>query len=107
MPNKHRKKKCDHDVACHTMVHELLSNFYRGCRRDAHPMAVMCCVVGALSAFYHESIAIHDERQRMIASFRRVAKMPTIAAMAYKYSIGQPFNYPRNDLSYEIGRAHV
>lgn len=100
LPNKEQKRKFDRDVTYHTMVHEQLINFYRGFRRDAHPMAVLCGVIGALSAFYHDSTDIHDERQRMIASFRLVAKMPTIAAMAYKYSVGQPFNYPRNDLSY-------
>ena len=84
----------------HTMVHEQLSQFYRGFRRDAHPMAVCCGVVGALSAFYHDSLDIHDPHQRMVASYRLVAKMPTIAAMAYKYSVGQPFVYPRNDLCY-------
>ena len=82
------------------MVHEQLSTFYRGFRRDAHPMAVCCGVVGALSAFYHDSLDIHDPHQRMVASYRLIAKMPTIAAMAYKYSVGQPFVYPRNDLSY-------
>jgi len=100
LPDKGQKKKFDRDVTYHTMVHEQLSNFYRGFRRDAHPMAVLCGVIGALSAFYHDSLDIHDEHQRMVASFRLVAKMPTIAAMAYKYSVGQPFNYPRNDLSY-------
>ncbi|HEX8585183.1 MAG TPA: citrate synthase [Allosphingosinicella sp.] len=84
----------------HTMLHEQLSTFYRGFRRDAHPMAIMCGVVGALSAFYHDSTDITDPKQRMIASHRLIAKMPTIAAMAYKYSIGQPFVYPKNDLSY-------
>ena len=84
----------------HTMLHEQLSTFYRGFRRDAHPMAIMCGVVGALSAFYHDSTDITDPKQRMIASHRLIAKMPTIAAMAYKYSIGQPFMYPQNDLSY-------
>ena len=83
------------------MVHEQLLTFYRGFRRDAHPMAIMCGVVGALSAFYHDSTDINDEHQRMVASHRMISKMPTIAAMAYKYSIGQPFAYPRNDLSYE------
>ncbi len=107
LPNKEQKTKFDRDVTYHTMVHEQLSNFYRGFRRDAHPMAVMCGVVGALSAFYHDSTDIHDERQRMIASFRLVAKMPTIAAMAYKYSVGQPFNYPRNDLSYAENFLHM
>ncbi|PHR16910.1 MAG: citrate (Si)-synthase [Sphingopyxis sp.] len=87
-------------ITRHTMVHEQLRGFYQGFRRDAHPMAIMCGVVGALSAFYHDSTDINDPAQRMIASHRLVAKMPTIAAMAYKYSIGQPFLYPDNDLSY-------
>uniref|UniRef100_UPI00286D43C1 citrate synthase n=1 Tax=Sphingomonas sp. TaxID=28214 RepID=UPI00286D43C1 len=82
------------------MLHEQLSTFYRGFRRDAHPMAVMCGVVGALSAFYHDSTDITDPKQRMIASHRLIAKIPTLAAMAHKYSIGQPFVYPQNDLSY-------
>ena len=87
-------------ITRHTMIHEQLTTFYRGFRRDAHPMAIMCGVVGALSAFYHDSTDINDPEQREIASHRLIAKMPTIAAMAYKYSIGQPFVYPRNDLSY-------
>jgi citrate synthase len=87
-------------VTRHTMVHEQMTRFFTGFRRDAHPMAVMCGSVGALSAFYHDSTDIHDPQQRMIASHRLVAKMPTLAAMAYKYSIGQPFIYPRNDLDY-------
>lgn len=87
-------------ITRHTMVHEQLTTFYRGFRRDAHPMAIMCGVVGALSAFYHDSTDINDPLQRKIASHRLIAKMPTIAAMAYKYSVGQPFVYPRNDLSY-------
>jgi citrate synthase len=87
-------------ITRHTMVHEQLNTFFRGFRRDAHPMAIMCGVVGALSAFYHDSTDITDPRQRMIASHRLIAKMPTLAAMAYKYSVGQPFVYPRNDLSY-------
>ena len=82
------------------MVHEQMSRFFQGFRRDAHPMAVMCGSVGALAAFYHDSTDISDPMQRMIASIRMIAKMPTIAAMAYKYSIGQPFIYPRNDLDY-------
>jgi citrate synthase len=82
------------------MVHEQLTNFFKGFRRDAHPMAIMVGVVGALSAFYHDSTDISDPHQRMIASRRMIAKMPTIAAMAFKYSIGQPFIYPRNDLDY-------
>ena len=82
------------------MVHEQIMYLFRGFRRDAHPMAVMIAVVGALSAFYHEDLDIEDPHNRMIASYRLVAKVPTIAAMAYKYSIGQPFMYPRNDLTY-------
>jgi citrate synthase len=82
------------------MVHEQMTRFYTGFRRDAHPMAIMCGSVGALSAFYHDSTDINDPQQRVIASHRLIAKMPTIAAMAYKYSIGQPFIYPRNDLDY-------
>jgi citrate synthase len=87
-------------ITRHTMLHEQLATFYRGFRRDAHPMAIMCGVVGALSAFYHDSTDITDPVQRMIASHRLIAKMPTIAAMAYKYSLGQPFMYPQNSLSY-------
>ena len=87
-------------VTRHTMVHEQMHNFFRGFRRDAHPMATMVGVVGAMSAFYHDSTDINDAHQREVASVRLIAKMPTIAAMAYKYSIGQPFVYPRNDLSY-------
>ena len=87
-------------ITRHTMLHEQLMQFYRGFRRDAHPMAIMCGVVGALSAFYHDSTDITDPYQRMVASHRLIAKMPTIAAAAYKYSIGQPFVYPKNDLSY-------
>ena len=87
-------------ITKHTMVHEQMTRFYTGFRRDAHPMAVMVGVVGALSAFYHDSIDIKDPVQREMASVRMIAKMPTIAAMAYKYSIGQPFIYPKNDLDY-------
>ena len=87
-------------VTRHTMVHEQMSRFFQGFRRDAHPMAVMVGSVGALSAFYHDCIDISDPQQRMIASIRMIAKMPTLAAMAYKYSIGQPFVYPKNDLDY-------
>jgi citrate synthase len=89
-----------HTITRHTMLHEQLATFYRGFRRDAHPMAIMCGVVGALSAFYHDSTEISDPHQRMVASHRLIAKMPTIAAMAYKYSVGQPFIYPDNSLSY-------
>ena len=100
LPNKSEKEEFDSAITNHTMVHEQLSNFFRGFRRDAHPMAIMCGVVGALSAFYHDSTDISDPQQRMIASRRLIAKMPTLAAMAFKYSLGQPFNYPRNELSY-------
>jgi citrate synthase len=100
LPNAAQLEEFNHTITHHTMVHEQLSQFYRGFRRDAHPMAVMVGVVGALSAFYHDSTDIDDPKQRMIASHRLIAKVPTIAAMAYKYSIGQPFVYPQNNLSY-------
>jgi citrate synthase len=100
LPNLSEKAKFEHDITYHTMVHEQMANFFRGFRRDAHPMAIMCGVVGAMSAFYHDSTDIDDPRQRMIASYRLIAKMPTIAAMAYKYSVGQPFMYPQNKLTY-------
>src|SRR5438046_6170295 len=93
-------EKFTYTITRHTMVHEQLASFFRGFRRDAHPMAIMCGVVGALSAFYHDSTDINDPKQREIASHRLVAKMPTIAAMAYKYHVGQPFVYPRNELGY-------
>ena len=100
LPSKTELDSFIHTITRHTMVHEQLAMFYRGFRRDAHPMAIMCGVVGALSAFYHDSTDIDDPVQRMIASHRLIAKMPTIAAMAYKYSVGQPFLYPDNSLSY-------
>ena len=100
LPNKAQLEEFQRTITHHTMVHEQLTRFYSGFRRDAHPMAVMCGVVGALSAFYHDSTNIHDAKHRMIASHRLIAKIPTIAAMAYKYSVGQPFIYPRNDLDY-------
>lgn len=100
LPSKKDLEDFTRTITRHTMVHEQLTTFYRGFRRDAHPMAIMCGVVGALSAFYHDSTDINDPEQRKIASHRLIAKMPTIAAMAYKYSVGQPFVYPRNDLSY-------
>jgi citrate synthase len=87
-------------VTNHTMLHEQMVNFFRGFRRDAHPMAIMTGVVGAMSAFYHDSTDITDQHQREVASIRLIAKMPTIAAMAYKYTVGQPFVYPRNDVDY-------
>jgi citrate synthase len=101
LPNKEQLDKFVYTITRHTMLHEQLSTFYNGFRRDAHPMAIMCGVVGALSAFYHDSTDIADPHQRMVASHRLIAKMPTIAAMAYKYSVGQPFMYPRNHLNYE------
>ncbi|MCW2361486.1 MULTISPECIES: citrate synthase [Sphingobium] len=100
LPSKDEFELFERTITRHTMVHEQLSTFFRGFRRDAHPMAIMCGVVGALSAFYHDSTDITDPHQRMIASHRLIAKMPTLAAMAYKYSVGQPFVYPSNDLSY-------
>ncbi|WP_448204663.1 citrate synthase [Azospirillum sp. sgz302134] len=100
LPNPQQKEDFSRTITYHTMVHEQLARFYSGFRRDAHPMAVMCGVTGALSSFYHDSTDIFDPRQRMIAAHRLVAKMPTMSAMAYKYSVGQPFMYPRNDLSY-------
>jgi citrate synthase len=100
LPNKDQARNFDRSITMHTMVHDQMSTFFRGFRRDAHPMAVMCGVVGALSAFYHDSTDITDPRQREIASHRLIAKMPTIAAMAYKYTIGQPFVYPLNNLGY-------
>ena len=100
LPNKDELDKFSFTISRHTMLHEQLATFYRGFRRDAHPMAIMCGVVGALSAFYHDSTDIADPEQRKIASHRLIAKMPTIAAMAYKYSVGQPFMYPDNSLSY-------
>jgi len=107
LPNAKQKRSFDEAITRHTMVHEQLSAFFRGFRRDAHPMAIMCGVVGALSAFYHDSTDIHDPQQRMIASRRLIAKIPTLAAMAYKYSVGQPFNYPRNNLTYAENFLHM
>src|SRR6202163_2658558 len=107
LPTAAQKKKFERDITLHTMVHEQLSSFFRGFRRDAHPMAIMCGVVGALSAFYHDSTDIHDPYQRMVASYRLVAKMPTIAAMAFKYSQGQPFMYPQNKLGYAENFLHM
>lgn len=100
LPTQDELDDFTYTISRHTMLHEQLATFYRGFRRDAHPMAIMCGVVGALSAFYHDSTDITDPEQRRIASHRLIAKMPTIAAMAYKYSIGQPFMYPDNSLSY-------
>ena len=100
LPTPAEKTDFDYTVTRHTMVHDQMSRFFQGFRRDAHPMAVMVGAVGALAAFYHDSTDINDPMQRMIASHRMIAKMPTLAAMAYKYNIGQPFVYPKNDLDY-------
>jgi citrate synthase len=100
LPNATQKADFDRTITLHTMVHEQLRVFFNGFRRDAHPMAIMTGVVGALSAFYHDSLDINDARHREISAHRLIAKMPTLAAMSYKYSLGQPFMYPRNDLSY-------
>ena len=100
LPKKEEKEEFENAITLHTMVHEQLINFYRGFRRDAHPMAIMVGVVGALSAFYPDSTNIDDPYERMVSSRRLIAKIPTIAAMAYKYALGQPFNYPLNDLNY-------
>ena len=107
LPDQTERDEFVNAITRHTMVHEQLSTFFRGFRRDAHPMAILCGVTGALSAFYHDSTDINDENQRMIASRRLIAKMPTLAAMAYKYSIGQPFNYPRNELGYAENFLHM
>ncbi len=107
LPTAEQCKAFCHRITRHTMVHEQMTKFYTGFRRDAHPMAVMVGVVGALSAFYPDSIDISDPRQRDVASVRMIAKMPTIAAMAYKYSIGQPFIYPRNELDYSANFLHM
>ncbi len=100
LPTKSQYDQFDATITRHTMVHEQMTRFFTGFRRDAHPMAVMVGTVGALSAFYHDSTDINDPKQRIIAIHRMIAKMPTIAAMAYKYSAGQPFIYPRNDLDF-------
>lgn len=107
LPNKAESIDFHNRVTYHTMVHEQMTRFFTGFRRDAHPMAVMCGVVGALSAFYHDSTDISDPHQRMVASLRMIAKMPTIAAMAYKYHVGQPFVYPKNSLDYASNFLHM
>jgi citrate synthase len=107
LPTPAQRKTFEHNITRHTMVHEQMALFFRGFRRDAHPMAVMVAVVGAMSAFYHDSTDISDPRQREIASHRMIAKLPTIAAMAFKYHIGQPFVYPKNDLSYAANFLHM
>ncbi|MCX8226194.1 MAG: citrate synthase [Sulfitobacter sp.] len=100
LPSPAELEKFEDLVTNHTMIHEQMINFFRGFRRDAHPMAIMVGVVGAMSAFYHDSTDVSDAHQREVATIRLIAKMPTIAAMAYKYTIGQPFVYPRNDVDY-------
>ncbi len=107
LPNKNQRDEFVTKITNHTMVHEQICHFFRGFRRDAHPMAIMVGVVGALSAFYHDSLDIKDPVSRETAAFRLIAKMPTIAAMCYKYSIGQPFVYPRNELNYSENYLHM
>ncbi|ASP32984.1 MULTISPECIES: citrate synthase [Stappiaceae] len=107
LPTKAQKDDFVNRVTYHTMIHEQMNRFFSGFRRDAHPMAIMVGTVGALSAFYHDSTDITDPHQRMVASLRMIAKMPTIAAMAYKYHVGQPFVYPRNDLGYAANFLHM
>lgn len=107
LPTANQKVLFDKTIHGHSMVHEQLARFYTGFRRDAHPMAVMVGVVGALSAFYHEAMDISDASHRELSAFRLIAKLPTITAMAYKYNIGQPFVYPHNDLSYAANFMHM
>lgn len=107
LPNKKEKAAFTQSITKHTLVHEQLCNFFNGFRRDAHPMAVMVGVVGALSAFYHDSLDINNPQHRELSALRLVAKMPTIAAMCYKYSIGQPFMYPQNELGYAENFLHM
>ena len=107
LPNTDEKSKFVADITNHTMLHEQFNSFFHGFRRDAHPMAVMCGVVGALSAFYHDSLDINDPHHRMVSSYRLIAKVPTIAAQAYKYSVGQPFISPRNDLGFAENFLHM
>jgi len=107
LPTAKEKEDFVNTIANHTMVNEQLVSFFKGFRRDAHPMALMCGVVGALSAFYHDSLDINDKAHRDITAHRLIAKMPTLAAMVYKYSIGQPFMYPKNELSYAENFLHM
>lgn len=107
LPNPEQKKEFVDTISKHTMVNEQLKSFLNGFRRDAHPMAIMCGIVGALSAFYHDSLDNNNPKHREISAHRLIAKMPTIAAMAYKYSIGQPIMYPRNDLCYSENFLHM
>jgi len=107
LPNAQQKKEFVNTVKQHTMVHEQMHFFFRGFRRDAHPMAILVAAVGALSAFYHDSLDISNPRHRDVSAIRMIAKLPTLVAMAYKYSIGQPFAYPKNDLSYSANFMHM
>ncbi len=107
LPNAEQKKTFDETVTKHTMIHEQMNFFFRGFRRDAHPMSVLVGTVGALASFYHDSLDINDAKQREISAIRLIAKLPTLVAMAYKYSVGQPFMYPRNDLSYSANFMHM
>ena len=107
LPNAEQKAKFENTVTRHTMIHEQMNFFFRGFRRDAHPMSVLVGTVGALASFYHDSLDINDPEQREISAIRLIAKMPTLVAMAYKYSVGQPFVYPRNDLSYSANFMHM
>jgi citrate synthase len=107
LPTTEQKEQFVATIKNHTMVHEQIRNFFNGFRRDAHPMAIMCGVVGALSAFYHDSLDITNPEHRDITAYRLIAKMPTIAAMCYKYTLGQPFMYPRNDLGYAENFLHM
>lgn len=107
LPTEPERKRFVTDITYHTMLHEQFKNFFSGFRRDAHPMAIMVGVVGALSSFYHDSLDTSDPSQRLITCIRSIAKMPTLAAMAYKYSEGQPFMYPRNDLSYSANFLYM
>ena len=107
LPNAEQKAKFVDTVTKHTMVHEQMQFFFRGFRRDAHPMSILVGTVGALASFYHDSLDINDPRHREVSAIRLIAKMPTLVAMTYKYSIGQPFTYPRNDLSYSANFMHM
>ncbi|MDY0963664.1 MULTISPECIES: citrate synthase [Massilia] len=107
LPNAEQKATFSDTVTKHTMIHEQMNFFFRGFRRDAHPMSVLVGTVGALASFYHDSLDINDAKQREISAIRLIAKLPTLAAMAYKYSIGQPFMYPRNDLSYSANFMYM
>ncbi|HLX03754.1 MAG TPA: citrate/2-methylcitrate synthase, partial [Trinickia sp.] len=107
LPTVAQKKEFVGTVTKHTMVHEQMQFFFRGFRRDSHPMAILVASVGALSAFYHDSLDINNPRHRDISAIRMIAKLPTLVAMAYKYSIGQPFVYPKNELSYSANFMHM